>query len=66
MTIGIVKDSMMRIALERPDLEPIEVLAAAALAHKNEMERVRGFSPAQWALGRAPNWDQSFFECGYE
>ena len=56
----------MRIALERPDLEPTEVLAAAVLAHKNEMERARGFSPAQWALGRARNWDQSFFECGNE
>ena len=38
-TIGIVKDTMTRIALERPDLKATEVLAAAVLAH-NEMERV--------------------------
>ena len=30
------------------------------------MERVRGFSPAQWAPGRARNWDQSFFVSGNE
>ena len=64
-TIGIVKDTMTRIALLKPDLKPTEVLAAAVLAH-NEMERVRGFSLAQWALGRAPNWDQSFFDNGNE
>ena len=64
-TIGIVKDMMTRIGMERPDLKPSEVLAADVLVH-NEMERVRGFSPAQRALGRAPNWDQSFFDCGNE
>ena len=64
-TIRIVKDTMTRIALERPDLKSTEVLAPAVLAH-DEMERVRGFSPAQWALGRAPNWDQSFFDSGNE
>ena len=64
-TVGIVNDTMTRIALERPDLKSTEVLAAAVLAH-NEMERVRGFSPAQWALGRSPNWDQSFFDRGNE
>ena len=63
--IGIVKDTMTRIALERPDLKSTEVLAAAVLAH-NEMERVRGFSPALWALGGSPNWDQSFFDSGNE
>ena len=64
-TIGIVEDTMTRIVLERLDLKSTEVLAAAVLAH-NEMERVRGFSPAQWALGRAPNWDHSFFDNGNE
>ena len=49
-----------RTALERPDLKSTEVLATAVLAH------VRGSSPAQWALGRAPNWDQSFFDSGNE
>ena len=57
-TIGIVKDTVTRIALERPDVKSTEVLSAP-LAH-NEMERVRGFSPAQRALGRSPNWDPSF------
>ena len=42
-----------------------ECTAAAVLAH-NEMERVRGFSPAEWALGRSPNWDQSFIDSGNE
>ena len=55
---------MTRIALERNDLKSSEVLAASVLAH-NEMERFRGFSPAQWALGRSPNWD-SFFDTGDE
>ena len=32
-TVGIVKDTMTRISLERPDLKPAEVLAAAVLAH---------------------------------
>ena len=41
-TIGVEKDTMTRIALERPDLKLKEVLAAAVLVH-NEMERVRGF-----------------------
>ena len=59
-TIGIVKDTMTRIALETPDLQTTELLETTVLAH-NEMEHVRGFSPAQWALGRSPNWDQSFF-----
>ena len=64
-TIGIVMDTMTRIALERPDLKSTEVLAAAVLAH-NEMERVRRFSPAQWALGLLPKWVQSFFDSGNE
>ena len=60
-TIGILKDTMTRVAPERPDLKSTEALAAAVLAHDG-MERVRGFSPAQRALGRSPNWDQSFFD----
>ena len=56
---------MTRIALERPDLKSTEVLAAAALAH-NEMERFGRVSPAQWALGLLPNWDQSFFDSDNE
>ena len=64
-TISIVKDSVSRIALERPDVKSTEVLSAPVLAH-NEMERVRGFSPAQRALGRSPNWDPSFFDSGNE
>ena len=64
-TIGIVKDTMTRIALERPDLKSTEVLAAVVLSH-NEMERVRGFSSAQRVLARSPNWDQSFIDTGNE
>ena len=51
---------MTRIALERPDLKSTEVPPATVLA-QNEMERVRGFSPAQLALGRSPNSDHSSF-----
>ena len=54
-TFGIVKDTVTRIALERPDVKSTEV-SAPVLAH-NEMERVRGFSSAQRALGRSPIWD---------
>ena len=64
-TIGFVKDTLTKIVLERTDMKSTEVLAAAVLAH-NEMERVRGFSLAQWALGRSPNWDQAFFDSGTE
>ena len=64
-TIGIVKETMTRIALERPTIKSTEVLVAAVLT-RNEMERVRGLSPAHWALGRSPNWDQSFFDSGNE
>ena len=54
----LAKDTMTRIALERPDLKSTEVLPATVLA-QNEMERVRGFALAQLALGRSPNWDHS-------
>ena len=64
-TTKIVKNTVSRIALERPDVKSTEVLSAPVLAH-NEMERVRGFSPAQSALGRSPNWDPSFFDSGKE
>ena len=64
-TIGIVKHTMTRIVLERPHLKSTEVLASAVSAHL-EIERVRGFFPAHWALGRAPNWDESFFGSGNE
>ena len=57
---GVVKDTVTRIALERPDLKSTEVLVAAPLAH-NEMKRVRGFSQSQWTLGRSPIRDQSIF-----
>ena len=46
--VGIVT----RIVLETSDVKFTEVLAASVLA-QNEMDRVRGFSRAQWALGRA-------------
>ena len=46
-SVGIAKDTMTRIALERSGLTSTEVLAAAVLTH-NEMERVGGFSPAQY------------------
>ena len=52
-TVEIMKGTKTRIALERPVLRFTEGLASAVLAH-NEMERVRGFSPTQWALGRSP------------
>ena len=50
-TIGVVKDTMTRIALERAGLKLKEVLAAAVLAH-NEMERVPGFSPGRLDVHR--------------
>ena len=62
-TIGIIKDTMTKIALHRPDLTVQEVLAGAVLAH-NELERVRGFSPAQWAMGRQPNWNLDLHDVG--
>ena len=64
-TSGIVKDTMTRIALKRPNFTSSEVLAAAVLVH-NEMERVRGLSTTQWTLGESTNLDQLFFDSGIE
>ena len=57
--IGVVKDAMTGIALQKPGWGMKELLAAAVLAHN---ERVRDFSPAQWALRRSPRWDSAFFD----
>ena len=64
-TSGIVKDTMTRIALKRPNLKSSEVLAAAVFEH-NEMERVRGLSTTQWTLGNSTNLDQLSFDSGNE
>ena len=38
----------------------VDIHEAASLSVKsqNQVERVRGYSPAQWALGRQPTWTE--------
>ena len=51
-TIKVIKRTMGRITAENPDLMPETVLALAVMAHNNN-EEVRGFTPFQWAYGKA-------------
>ena len=49
-----VKELMTKLALEEPDLSAEAALAEATMTF-NMREQVRGFSPIQHALGRAPD-----------
>ena len=49
-----VKELMTRVAMESPDVSVKEALAEATRTF-NDREMVRGFSPLQHALGRAPD-----------
>ena len=52
-TVGIMRAGTEKMLQDRPDLTTIDAARNVALAH-NTLERVRGFSPFQWALGRQP------------
>ena len=47
--------SAARINSEVDDMSMTRAVAIACQAH-NHLEMVHGFSPAQWALGKSPNW----------
>lgn len=60
-SIQCTKSIMTKLATEEPTITPEEALSEA-LRVENEREIVRGFSPAQHALGRAPDLQGRFTE----
>ena len=59
--IELLKDTATRIAKGRPDLPDKIVWSLAVLAFMEE-ERSHGFSPAQWALGRQPSFENTLLD----
>ncbi|CAK0848912.1 unnamed protein product [Prorocentrum cordatum] len=59
--ISLIKDLMTVLARECPGRSCEEYLARAMAAY-NELDRHRGFSPLQVALGRAPDLDGTFMD----
>ena len=59
--IQATKHVMYRMAAEDPQISAAEALSEA-IRVENEREVVRGYSPAQHALGRAPDAAGRFFE----
>ena len=62
-TIGKVK-SDIRAVLRGFDAEPFSAVVHVVSAH-NELDRVGGFAPSQWAYGRLPSLDNRYFEGGH-
>ena len=62
-SIQCTKSIMTKLATEEPSITPEEALSEA-LRVENEREIVRGFSPAQHALGRAPDLQGRFSDNG--
>ncbi len=52
-TISTVRSIVEKLCLNFPDIPTAELVQIACATH-NDLERVRGFSPYQWALGRSP------------
>eukprot|EP00969_Alexandrium_andersonii_P309459 13675549-Alexandrium_andersonii.AAC.1 len=48
--VGVVKETAKKIRNSNSGLDPAVVMSIAASAN-NEMEKVKGFTPAQWAYG---------------
>ena len=63
--IRTIEDTMNRIVSDRPDLSTKHVLALA-IAADQELERHRGYSPAQWVWGRQPDWDSHHFDSEHD
>ena len=59
--IESTKHIMTKLALEDPSITPEEALSEA-IRVENEREVVRGYSPAQHALGRAPDLEGHFHQ----
>ena len=43
---------------------PMDRAVNLAVAAHNTTERIHGFTPSQWALGRAPTWSNTLHEEG--
>lgn len=52
-TVGILRTGADKMLQDRPDFTVLEAARKMCTAHYT-LERVRGFSPFQWALGRQP------------
>ena len=63
--IQATKSTMTALALEHPEVTPEEALARATSAG-NTREDVRGYSPLQHALGRAPDIDGRFYDPDFD
>ncbi|CAK0792580.1 unnamed protein product, partial [Prorocentrum cordatum] len=63
--IQATKGTMDKLVAENPDMSTEEALARATVAG-NSREDVRGHSPLQHALGRAPDLDGHFFESDFD
>ena len=65
--LGIVERTIQTIfgtAAKLRDSQKIPMTRAVQLAVSahNTTERVHGYTPAQWAFGRNPSWDNTMFE----
>ena len=54
----VIKNVMRRLRNQHPELSP-EVCAGLAVNSHNNMCKVKGFTPIQWAYGVPSNWDDS-------
>ena len=63
--IQSTKSTMTALALEFPEISAKEALARATAAG-NGREDVRGYSPQQHALGRAPDLDGRFYDPDFD
>ncbi|CAK0836529.1 unnamed protein product [Prorocentrum cordatum] len=63
--IQATKGTMDKLVTENPDMSTEEALARGTAAG-NSREDVRGHSPLQHALGRAPDLDGHFFESDFD
>ena len=59
-TIQWIKELMSKCATDHPDW-PHEAILAQGVRTWNQSEPVRGFSPYQWMLGRAPDYSDRMF-----
>ena len=48
--------------LHKEDQLPYRQAVSLATKSQNQVERVRGFSPCQWALGKNPSWSDELHD----
>ena len=51
--VGVIKRTMKRIRNEHPKMPP-KLVGLLAVSCENELDKVKGFSPNQWAYGQDP------------